>query len=347
MAPRSRLLVFAVLLPAVVAGTNQLALEAASTFSWSLRPWLLYLWMVFTTAVLSWCTGRYLQPAWLRWVVFGWCLSLLDFLTIAACLGGPLERHFGYVLVSTQIGLIVLWGVLATASWQWRMPVVLAMTSTVIVFSGSFDEAWGGPNWSLLMLLSSTVLLLQCGLLRISAFLLQRPISDAPSLIEHQAMQSNQFGLKHVLIWMTALVPILLVIRGLDFIVLKRIGGPDLFSVTLVAIIVATVNLIAIWSVLGRGHWFLRLIALVVTPFLVASGMSRYLENVESTYRVTRGFGPWSVTSFNNTWYNSLVCGIAEERDSLVSWLWLNAALLAALLLFLRASGYRLMKTDH
>ena len=37
----------------------------------------------------------------------------------------------------------------------------------------------------------------------------------------------------------------------------------------------------------------------------------------------------------------SLVSGIADTQESWTSWLWLDAALLAVLLLFLRASGYQ------
>src|SRR5688500_10923131 len=95
-----RLLVFAGLIPAAVAASNQLFFQLA-LFQDALRGWL-YPWIAFTTAVLSWCTGRYLQPAWLGWLVFGWCLALLDLLTIGACVGGPVPADFAFVLVSSQ-----------------------------------------------------------------------------------------------------------------------------------------------------------------------------------------------------------------------------------------------------
>src|SRR2546423_14954458 len=79
-----RLFVFAVLVPAVVAASNQLLLAAIGTRH-ELAPWL-YPWIAASTAALSWCTGRYLSPAWLRWIIFAWCLALLDLLTFIACL---------------------------------------------------------------------------------------------------------------------------------------------------------------------------------------------------------------------------------------------------------------------
>src|SRR5688572_19193648 len=119
----TRLVICAIVVPVVVAGTNQLLLNLMPHHSW-LRP-CLYPWMAFTTAVLSWSTGRYLVPEWFRWIVFGWCLVLLDVLTITACLTDRLEDHFGYVLVSAQISLLVLWTILAPVAWQWRLPAVL------------------------------------------------------------------------------------------------------------------------------------------------------------------------------------------------------------------------------
>jgi hypothetical protein len=342
MPPKTRLILCAVLLPAAVAGSNQLLLE------WAPGHWLrllLYPWMAISTAALGWCVGTYLSPPWLRWLVFGWCLVLLDCLTIAACIGGDVESQFGYSLVMAQISLIILWAVLATANWQWRLPVVLATAAAVIVFSGSFDDAWGQPNWSLLMLLATVVILILCCALRFSGFALL-DLNGAWPLNEQPQLYRNQFGLKHMLTWATALVPILLVLRGADFFVLKRLGGPDLFSLALLAIVLASVNLIAIWAVLGHGRALVRLAALFVVPYLLAVGMSRHLEYVELKYVMARGVGRFRSTTFTNAWYDSLLRGIADDGDSLVRFLCVNAALLAALLLFLRASGYRLAKSQ-
>jgi hypothetical protein len=333
-----RLLLLVVLLPAFVAGSNQLLFELTPSFHG--LNFAIYPWMAISIAVLSWSAGRYLSPAWLRWVVFAWCLILLDLLTIAACLTYRVEMHFGHMMVAAQISLIVLWAVLASGNWQWRMPLGLVAVAVLIVFSSTFRSYWGAPDWNLLMIVTSLVILLVCGAIRLSGFALQQPADDTLGRSEHQSIKTTQFGLKHMLIWATALVPILRVMRGLDFFVLKRLGAPDIFSFALVAMVMAAVNLIAIWSVLGQGHWMLRLAALLAVPYLLAVGTSMYVQYIESTYRTTWAFGRWD---FSRAWYDSLVRTIADQRESLVNWLCLNAALLAALLLFLRASGYRLM----
>ena len=171
--PPRRLFGFAVLLPAAMAISNQLLLNLASG-PW-LRNWL-YPWMAFTVAVLSWCVGRYLSPAWLRWLVFVWCLALLDALTIPACLSGPIEEHFAYVMVSAQISLITLWAVLSRVGWQWRLPGLLIGVPALISFARIISPvAPSYNNWNVLMLLAAVSVLLLCGMLRLSRFLLQRP----------------------------------------------------------------------------------------------------------------------------------------------------------------------------
>src|SRR6187401_2320593 len=78
-----RLLVCAMLIPVVVAVTNQLLLdEIGRHYKLSI---LLYPWLALITAVLSWSAGRYLYPAWLRGTIFAWGLILLDLLTFIAC----------------------------------------------------------------------------------------------------------------------------------------------------------------------------------------------------------------------------------------------------------------------
>jgi hypothetical protein len=101
------------------------------------------------------------------------------------------------------------------------------------------------------------------------------------------------------------------------------------------AFTIATTNLIAIWSVLGRGLWIMRLFALLVIPFVLGDGTIQVMDYLESAYRYNPPPNPW---------YDSLVYGIYRTRDTWRTWLWLDAALLAALFLFLRASGYQLVR---
>ena len=100
--------------------------------------------------------------------------------------------------------------------------------------------------------------LLLCGAIRFFGFVLQKATHDEIAAMANW-LERHQFGLKHMMIWAAAMVPILLVLRGFNFLVLKRLGGPDLFPLVLVAVAIATVNLLAIWAVLGQRLGFVRL----------------------------------------------------------------------------------------
>ena len=327
--PPQQLLVWAVLLPAAVAGTNQLLFNLIPIHD-GLRL-LLYPWMAFTTAVLSWCAGRYLSPAWLRWIVFAWCLVLLDLLTIAACMSGPLSDDFAFILVSAQISLVVLWSILADVHWQWRLPSIAAAAALVILFAGNFTSRWSVLSWGILMVFTAVVAALVCGGLRWIGFVLQHKSGtscDAPQLV---SMKAHQFGVKHMLIWAAAIAPLLLVARGMDVLILTNLDVPNAFHAALLAVSMATVNLIAIWTVLGSGLWFARVATLLVVPLAFSIG----LEGYTSFLRPPIG----------TRWPRSPLLYLMSNMDGLWAvWLWSNALLLAALLLFLRAGSYRLVR---
>ncbi|HEY3391413.1 MAG TPA: hypothetical protein VGK58_01810 [Lacipirellulaceae bacterium] len=214
--------------------------------------------------------------------------------------------------------------------------------------SGSFDDSWNARYWNLLMIITAVVVALLCGVLRWRGFTLRPANNETNKTIHDEPLGVHQFGLKHMLLWATAMVPILVVVRGLDFLLFKRLGGPDLLPFALVALSFASVNFIAIWAVLGQGLVLARLAALVVLPYLLALGLARYLQYIESTYQTWRiGTGGSIYQTWLNTWYDSLINGIFAANDTWDSWLWLNAALLAALLLFLRAAGYRLLRNTN
>jgi hypothetical protein len=321
-----RLLLFAVLLPTMVAGTNQFLFDTFPS-SW-LQTWF-YPSLTLSTAVLSWCTGRYLTPAWLRWLLFAWCIALLDVLTVAACMTGKVADQFGYVLVSAQVSLLILWAVLGSGSWQLRLPAAAALAALVVMFANSFARTSyiTERSWNLMMLIAAAIIALLCGGLRYFGFVLQEASLDNLDASQPGKRRTYQFGMKHMLIWFTVSGPLLLVVRGIDF------GGRGIFPAALLAVSIATVNLIAIWAVLGAGYRLVRFASLLAIPLLIALGMSYYSAHVKTTAPQ-----PW----YDN--YGTLAWVIGEMEDHWIAWLWLDAALLAALLLFLRASGYRLAR---
>jgi hypothetical protein len=324
-----RLLLVAVLLPAVIVVTNHLLIETLSYDA--AKIWCLPL-LVASTASLSWCAGRYLHPAWFRMILFVWCLALLDTLITLAGLTGRVDDQFGYVLVSAQISLLVLWAVLGAQPWQWRLPVVAALAPLVIVFSGAFMTAYSryeARTWNAMMFISAAIVALLCGGLRYFGFTLQ-DLSRGKGDGTPGKRPTYQFGMKHMLIWFTVSGPLLLLLRGLD------LKGTTVFPAALLSVSIATVNLLAIWAILGSGFWLIRFAALIGIPFAIALGMTEYSTYLNSI--LTPG-------TFRAGYYGTVPWIIGEMQDHWIAWLWLDAALLAALLLFFRASGYRLTRT--
>jgi hypothetical protein len=329
---RRHLIAFAVLLQAAVAALNQ-ALIA------TLPPDMLRLWlypaMAASIALLSWCTGRYLKSEWISWIVFAWSLALLNLVTIAVCLSGPIDDSFSYLMVTSQMSLIVLWAILGAAKWQWRVPVVLVATPVVMMFADVFMRSsygrWGAPHWVILMLIATVVVALLCGTLRATGFALRLPKHEPNNSRDGESERVFQFGVRHMLVWSAALVPLLLVSRGLDFLVFGRIYARGMFPLVLMAGSLALINLTAIWAVLGSGPWFVRLGALLLVPLAFAFamyGVTLYVESVTN-----RGYA-----------YPSMHWALYDVDAAWVSWFMTGAMLLAALLLFLRAKGYRLLR---
>lgn len=323
---RRRLLLFAVLLPAAVAITNQLLFSGIANFHWPRM--LLYPWMAFTTAVLSWCVGRYLQPMWLRLLVFAWCLVLLDLLTIAACLGGPVEHGVAYILIAAQAGMLVVWSVLANVNWQYRLPTALLAIAMLIAFAG----IWGRMEWSVLVTVTTLLVAVVCGILSWRGFKLRRIHIEGDPDEGHLDVGALQFSIRHMLIWSAAIAPLLIVARGVEFMTFSSIVGNGALPGMLISLSLAITALTAIWSVLGSGPWLMRLIAVIVVPGLLARGLEVYTR-----YARPMSWGPWP--------RDAIIYVLSEMRGHWTMWLGLLAALLAALLLFLRANDYRLVRT--
>jgi hypothetical protein len=325
-----RLVVFAVLLPAVVVASNQ-ALQIwapENLLSNALFPWL-----ILSAGSLSWCAGRFLRPEWFGWLIFVWCCAFLDLLTIIICYG-VLDRRYAYGLVCAQIGFLTLWAILGNSSWQWRLPAVLVFVPAVCIFARLLTHSynWFEREWFALIILTTVVVVALCALLRAFGFSALR-IADQGSInAQSNVLLSHQFGIRHMLLWATALVPLLLVGRGLDFFVFKVFGDKGTFQILALSLAVATINLTAIWAVLGRGLLILRLAILIFLPLALGTAVIEYSKVVQS-FRFAR-----------SSPYPQLIQDLFRHDLGWTVWFFLNSALLAAMLLFLRAQGYRLAR---
>jgi hypothetical protein len=210
---------------------------------------------------------------------------------------------------------------------------VAAIAPLVVSFCGTFIgtySRYASRSWNFMMLVTAVVVVVLCGGLRYFGFTLRPKLPDSTAGDSSTYRPSYQFGVKHMLIWLTVTGPLLLFVRGLD------LAERGFFTAAVLAVALSTVNLLAIWAVLGEGHWLIRLASLVAAPPLIALGMSYYSAYLKANPPARNAGG-----GFN---YGSVNWAIVEMQDLWIAWLWLDAALLAALLIYLRAIGYRLAR---
>jgi hypothetical protein len=284
--------------------------------------------MAITAAAISWTAGRYLHPAWFRWLLFAWCLLLLDILMTASRIGD----ESAYLLISAQVNLLTFWAILGPLSWQLRLPVVLVGSGAIFALCVIVSNYWTSQGWAFTMILAAIVGGALCIGLRLAGFRLHDSRNATCETDAADGRQAHQFGLRHMFLWATAAVPLLLVTRGVDLLFfIPWLDGESAFAAALLATSIATINLVAVWSVLGGGWLIARLASLVVVPAVIAAGITYYSNYLKSLY------GMWANVPILDTFI--------DLRSRWHAWFFVSTALLAALLLFLRASGFLLVRT--
>src|SRR4051812_5119679 len=172
--------------------------------------------------------GFLIEPPWLRWLLFAWCLLFTD-LNAASSLNDRIPQS----LFTAQIGLITVWGILGTSSWKIRLPVVLLLVLPMLA-----------------MISQTAALCLICLVIRSQRFRLARCQEEPPTnpynATEVKPNPPLQFGIKDVLLWTTALAPLLAV---------SRMGAWHQLSD---GVLHAIVLVVALWAALGQGAPWVR-----------------------------------------------------------------------------------------
>jgi hypothetical protein len=319
----SRLFTFAAIVPAAVMALNTSLVVDAPIH---LRV-LYYPTAAASIALLGWCSGTFLNKAGIAWIVFAWSLALLDLLTLVASRDSSIRYEFAYVLLSAEVSLLSLWAILGTGDWQSRVPVVIGGAIVIAILLEQLSGGYSSQVWAEVTFLTAGVVAALCGGLRYLGFKL-RGRQALDELMTDARQRTIQFGVKHMLIWMTLTGPLVLAAQSIN------LPRHPIFSDILFAISTATVSLIAIWAVLGSGFWPVRVFCLFTIPFAVGKGLTVYSSYLKQ------------IKSQGNTLAFSIEQVQIRMHDIWIMWMFFEAALLAALLVFFRARGYRLEKTS-
>ena len=128
---------------------------------WSLCPSVaVYAIFVLLIAALSWSVGHGPRSVWLRWLVLGWGVLLIDIVVYATSQLAA-EAAYGlrmgglsFSLLSAQAGLLAVWAVLGTGAWQYRVPLTLVGLALILLLCGIMSPApwsWQYDGWTSLL----------------------------------------------------------------------------------------------------------------------------------------------------------------------------------------------------
>jgi hypothetical protein len=271
---------------------------------------------VFQVGLYGVLCGRFIHPAWLRWLLFAWCLLFTD-LTAASSFSPETAQS----LFTAQIGLVTVWVVLGASSWKIRLPVALLLILPMLAH-----------------IAQTAALCLICLVLRSQRFRLALSEGDAwaeayiaassalgarPALPRKSA--AIQFGIRDVLLWTTALAPLLAVARLSEGRMLTE------------GVLHAIVLVVALWAALGQGSSWLRWSLLAI--FAVVAGIARadFDLYVARSWRFQYFATPTGWLSSDHVEY------LLRRWDAITEFL-LAGGMLAATLLIYLVLGYRLCR---
>lgn len=289
--------------------------------------------LVFRVGVLSWCVGRFISVVWLRWTVFVWSVVLIDLLVFTQYAHGSSYGE-GVALVTAQATLLIAWAVLGAVRWAWRVFTLLLAACAIIPVAVWGVRNWGDQAWVSVLLLTIGLELLVAALAWIRGLRIAVPaVLDAQ---EHKATWTG-FGVVHMLAWSTALAPLLWVLQQTGWNLPGLVTAWECFVgqpwiAVCLAVLIATGSLAVVYLMLAqRAKWW----ALAVALMAVTSASSTLIVWSALRRMLVRGWGGYPYTM------DDLVI---EMHTHWLVWFSIAYGVLAALLLFFQASGYRLVR---
>jgi hypothetical protein len=333
-----RLAFFAVALPGAIAIFDGWLLSAPA------RDWppaeivATYAMFALQVAVLGWAVGSGLRNPIVRWIVFVWALLLIDVQVVSVALSDQQWQSpatlLAYAMLSAQAGLLAAWAALGETPWTWRLPIALTaaagLGSFLLLVNDSYWAPWwqfSRELWPAVLVTQSGAALILCLALAASGYRMKTVDEDAnpcnganPGPRHHRL----QFSLKNLMIWITALGPVILVLRALNLWMTERYGLGQWIEIIILGLCLAMVSLLAVWAAAGAEGAALRIpLLLVLAPVLGA---------------ILGAMAVWG-------WWDRMGLNYFSGPERVIYWtIWTTLAgyFLAGMLLIFRAQGCRL-----
>lgn len=338
-----RLVLYGIVLPAAVALATYLAMRPLSTgFGSVLQATLVFAFFIGEVGLVGAIVGRFLPQPLFRWMIYGWLMLLIDLLV---CSHAMLSSD-GYApkilpaaaLVSAQIGLAIVWGILGTARWFWRAPLAVGLGAGLLWFWISWVTGGSGRLMTQVLVVQAIVLFLITAGLWVRGYRLEIPPPEGGN---DSGSRRLQFGIRDVLVWTTLVAILLGLMRGAGMLVwVTVLDHPSVFLMSTVGALSALVIIFAVWASLGKGHPLLRYGLLLVVLLGLGAGLGAGCE-YGGGWLQRRANGLFSYRGYDWDLHIWLKVGWWW-----IAWMFLSGGLLAASLLVFRAVGYRLVRRD-
>lgn len=322
-----RLVMVALGLPVLIVLADQWVMTLSRSM-YQITPLIPLLFMA-QVAALGICAGKFLDNVAVRVAVFAWSLALVDAVAFATIYygRGSESQIMTYALLSGQLGLLTVWGILGAMRWVWRIPILLvALTLALMVLVQPTEgPSWAAATfevWTVILAVQSVVMILLCTALRISGCRLA--IVDTQSCVVTDD-DYLQFGIKHLVFWMTAICPVLVLGRGLDWLIMDL---REVVRAIQLGMVLAVVVVTATYASLGSGRLWLRLLTLIVVAPAAGAVLWKLSVWWGETFSQSRG-----------TYY---YYGFGDMGAQWIVWTVLAAGFLVCSLQVFRTTGYRL-----
>lgn len=331
-----RLLLPAMVLPAVIVLSDEWALRLASAKGWSAAATFgVLVWFVVQTALLSYVAGWRL-PNWpWRLVLLGWALLLVNLLLPASTSYAAgiwrvevYQRMLGRAFAAGEISSLAIWLILGASSPIRRLGLVTAASLPVFYLFSALrfpaeSPRWAGNDaWIVIILVQTAGIGAMAMLLRLQGFRIGSLSFDPRS----PSRGPVQFSVRHLFVATTIVAILVFAAQWAMIASSHTLVSGQWVQASVYGALLALVSLAAVWMALGAGRWPLRLFVFAV----MAACAGACLTWLETHIRYGERWGQ--------------LVPLTDMQGRWPSWTLLAGSFLASMLLVLRGTGCRLAK---
>jgi hypothetical protein len=286
--------------------------------------------------------GALIPQTWLAWALFVWLLLMIDMHSLVAAVGQRREWISASDLLiaafaAAQLGFVVVWAALGCEKWYLRLPITFVIAAVMLYCWYQVLDVMFRQRWTTILFIELASIALLATVLRLARFRLlkldQTAIGDG--------LGHMQFGLRHVLVLVTALALLLGIARAAQMLTLSSFldvfGALKLWRLG-IACPSAMLVVLAFWAALGKGSALLRITLLTSGCLAIGLGMASWSNYMLKT-AVPR------IWVFDADLWERIQ--FWEFRYWWIAWYCMSTGLLSACLLFFRTRGYRIVRTSR